>query len=146
MADHISSGAVIYRQDASKLQILIMHRYATNTWHLPKGTKEPGESIEQTAVREIKEETGLNVHLGEYVISLPSSFEREGQTINKLTHYFLAQEIGGSTDVHDMEHDIVGYRQVNEAIRLLKAGTIYEQEWLAVEAATTKLQMDGGTP
>ena len=140
MTEHTSSGAVIYRYIATELQVLIMYRKATNSWHLPKGTKEPGESIEQTAVREIREETGLNVRLGKFVISLPSTFEREGRTITKETHYFLAQEIDGSTAIHDNEHNIVEYKEVNEAIGLLKAGTIYEQEWMAVEAAITLLQ------
>src|SRR5258708_12303094 len=60
-----SAGAIIMREVEGKLKIaLAQHQRATKTWVLPKGHVEQGESLEQAALREIYEETGLdNVQL-----------------------------------------------------------------------------------
>jgi 8-oxo-dGTP pyrophosphatase MutT (NUDIX family) len=64
-------------------------------WTIPKGHVEPGESIEQTAVREVAEETGLtNLRLGERLDKLHFFYRREGKLIFMTTHVFLMQAKG----------------------------------------------------
>ena len=58
-----SAGGVVYRTDGGNLLIALCGRTKTGTWNLPKGTPDDGETIEQTALREVKEETGLDVQL-----------------------------------------------------------------------------------
>jgi len=48
-----SAGGVVVRRDAGALQVLLCGRGADRLWALPKGTPEPGESLEETAVREV---------------------------------------------------------------------------------------------
>ena len=60
----VSAGGVVYRVRDGRVEIVLVARPVTNLWALPKGTPEAGESIEQTAVREVAEETGLSVELG----------------------------------------------------------------------------------
>ena len=64
-------------------------------WTIPKGHVEPGESIEQTALREVCEETGLNnLRLGERLDKLHFFYRREGKLIFMTTHVFLMQAKG----------------------------------------------------
>ena len=76
MKKHISSGAVVYVDDNGIKKFLIMYREKTNSWHLSKGTQNPGESLEETAIREIKEETNMKV-IGQRFIGYREIFEPE---------------------------------------------------------------------
>jgi 8-oxo-dGTP pyrophosphatase MutT (NUDIX family)/phosphohistidine phosphatase SixA len=59
-----ASGAVCWRLDAGKVKVLVIHRGQRNDVSLPKGKVEPGETLPETAVREVLEETGLSIDLG----------------------------------------------------------------------------------
>ncbi len=127
-AVHVSSGAVVIRIWNGEVQVLVMHRTKTDSWHLPKGTQVPGETIEATAVREVREETGMQVTLGRYLGSLESIIRRGGQTIPKVTHYFLADPTGGSSAVHDAEHDEVVFLPYQQALQHLEDFALHERE------------------
>lgn len=58
-----SCGAVVLRKNEGRLQVLLIKHVNGGHWAFPKGHTEAGESEEQTALREIKEETGLSVTL-----------------------------------------------------------------------------------
>ncbi len=88
-----SAGAIILRDIGGTLKIaLAQHRRSTKIWALPKGHVEPGESLEQAALREIHEETGLsNVQLIKYLGSfLRRSVKSNGDTVEKTVHFYLA--------------------------------------------------------
>ena len=53
----VSAGGVIYREQQGQIYIALIH--VPRRWGLPKGHVEPGERIDETAVREVREETGL---------------------------------------------------------------------------------------
>lgn len=59
----ISCGAVVYRFDPAAQILLIKQSKNDKSWGIPKGHMEPGESQEQTALREVKEETGISILL-----------------------------------------------------------------------------------
>src|SRR5712691_8278291 len=66
----LAAGGVVERfGPGGSVEILLVHRtrYSDNEWALPKGKVEPGESLEETAVREVWEETGCVVRLGEFL-------------------------------------------------------------------------------
>ena len=65
------------------------------TWTLPKGTPKPGETREETALREVAEETGLEVRITGPLDSIEYWFVQSGQRIHKTVHYFLMDPIGG---------------------------------------------------
>jgi 8-oxo-dGTP pyrophosphatase MutT (NUDIX family) len=60
----LAAGAVCWRVVDGKVQVLLVHRTQHKDVSLPKGKLDPGETLPETAVREIAEETGLNIALG----------------------------------------------------------------------------------
>ncbi len=117
---HVSAGAVIYSKEGVELQIVLLFRARTNTYHLPKGTAHPDENLQTTALREIKEETGFEVRINSYLGEVYSSFKRADEIIKKQTHYFIAEMVGGNSDLHDAEHDTVLLVPIAEARGLLE--------------------------
>lgn len=83
-----AAGAVCWRVIDGKVHILVVHRTVYGDVTIPKGKVDPGESLPQTAVREIAEETGLEVALGvplgESRYAMPSGRE-------KVVHYWAAE-------------------------------------------------------
>lgn len=89
------------------------------TWTLPKGTPSDGESIDQTALREVGEETGLEVRIVAPVGAIQYFFTQDGQRIHKTVHFFLMEATGGSLESHDHEFDEVRWVPIEEAWALL---------------------------
>ncbi|HEY4685529.1 MAG TPA: NUDIX hydrolase [Dehalococcoidia bacterium] len=121
-----SAGGVVVRRDAGALQVLLCGRGADRLWALPKGTPEPGESLEQAAVREVREETGVEVEVAGLVGEIRYWFSRpqEGVRYNKTVRHYLLRPIGGDPSLHDHEFDEVRWVSVPEALKLLT----YENE------------------
>ena len=97
--DVIAAGAVVVRKGA----VLLVHRPKYDDWSFPKGKQDPGEDDVVTAVREVAEETGVEVRLG---MPLPSTayVQLDGRT--KLVHYWRATVVG--------DHDVTTYRANDE--------------------------------
>jgi 8-oxo-dGTP pyrophosphatase MutT (NUDIX family) len=128
MSVHISSGAIVYKKDNGVVKVLLLFRNRTNSWHLPKGTQNPGETLEQTALREIKEETGVDVKLIEHIGKLDSTYDRDNVLIKKETHYFLAIPINENLNEHDGEHDLISYLDFDKALSNLESFSLFEKE------------------
>src|SRR5216684_7032709 len=65
-----SSGGVVVRGAPDALEVVLVGRVEQGTWALPKGTPKPGESRDQTALRETREETGLEARIIEPIDSI----------------------------------------------------------------------------
>ena len=89
------------------------------TWTLPKGTPNPGETTEQTALREVTEETGLVCRITGPLDSIEYDFAQSGRRIHKTVHYFLMEPIGGDLSDHDHEFDEVRWIRFDEARTVL---------------------------
>ena len=63
----LAGGGILRRPSADGLEICLIRRRKYQDWSLPKGKMEPGESLEETAVREVREEAHCTVRLGPYV-------------------------------------------------------------------------------
>ncbi len=93
----ISAGGVVFRHtEQGELQIqLIQDRYGKVS--LPKGKMEAGETVEETALREIAEETGLEGVIIAPIDQIKYQYEHATfGTVNKEVHYYLVKAIGGS--------------------------------------------------
>lgn len=82
------------------------------TWTVPSGEKEPNETIEQTCIREIKEETGYDVHIQEK--AFVKNDHLDGYEVE--VHYFVVKQIGGHAMIQDPDYLIyeVGWKSISE--------------------------------
>jgi 8-oxo-dGTP pyrophosphatase MutT (NUDIX family) len=101
------------------VEVALVGRSHPGIWTLPKGTPEAGETIEQVALREVREETGLIVRLIAYIGSISYSFVRDQVRYQKQVRHFLLEAIGGDTALHDHEYDLVAWFPLSEACRRL---------------------------
>jgi 8-oxo-dGTP pyrophosphatase MutT (NUDIX family) len=115
----VSAGGIVYRRGDGHTEIVICGRDSDGVWGLPKGTPEAGESLEETAVREVSEETGLEVHIVDKVGVVEYWFARSGTRFHKWVHHYLMQSTGGDTSKHDVEYDRVEWRDSRAALRQL---------------------------
>ncbi len=119
-----SAGAIILREVEGKLKIaLAQHQRAIKTWVLPKGHVEEGESVEEAALREIYEETGLdNVRLIKHLGTIMrESVKSNGDVEQKTIHFYLAYALGNnqSPDPSDLSFIEARWFEPEEAIELL---------------------------
>ncbi|MEM3030141.1 MAG: bis(5'-nucleosyl)-tetraphosphatase [Candidatus Micrarchaeia archaeon] len=87
-----SSGAIVFRREGGQILYLILH-YEEGHWDFPKGKIEKGESVEETARREIAEETGITdvEFVPGFREKLKYFFRREGKTVAKTVYFQLAE-------------------------------------------------------
>jgi 8-oxo-(d)GTP phosphatase len=83
-----AAGAVLWREVEGKLLVAVIHRARYDDWSFPKGKQDPGECLPETAVREIREETGLKIKLG---VRLKVVRYTVGDNIPKEVHYWAAR-------------------------------------------------------
>jgi 8-oxo-dGTP pyrophosphatase MutT (NUDIX family) len=117
-----SAGGIVVRFDDGIPSLVVGARRRDRdllTWTLPKGTPNAGESREQTAVREVREETGLDVRITDVLDSIEYWFVQRGTRIHKTVHYFLMEPVGGDLSRHDHEFDQVRWVRFDEAPEVL---------------------------
>jgi 8-oxo-dGTP diphosphatase len=115
-----AAGAVVWKMVDGKARILLVHRTQHKDVSLPKGKVDPGETLPQTAVREIAEETGFDVTLG---APLGTVEYRLPNGRDKVVHYWSAEVDAGQAERHNYE--------ANGEIRAL--------EWVPVTKAAKHL-------
>lgn len=100
----IACGALVWRRTfAGDLELLVAHRPRYDDWSFAKGKLDPGETIEDCARREVVEETGLTVVLGE---RLPDVTYRDRKNRDKVVHYWAATVLGGAFVANDEVDEI----------------------------------------
>ena len=102
----------------SKSEVVICRRFSTDLWALPKGKIEIGETIEEGAIRETEEESGLIVEIIEFVNSIEYRYyiENDNIYIKKKVFFYLMKPIGGNFINHDQEFDEVIWVPKQKAI------------------------------
>ena len=118
-----SAGGVVYRTIDDGIEVALVHRRSPRLWALPKGTPDSGETREETALRETREETGLEVEIVAPITDIRYFFVRGSTRFHKTVHFFLMRATGGSPEEHDAEFDEVLWVPADEAVALLTHAT-----------------------
>jgi 8-oxo-dGTP diphosphatase len=115
--EKVAAGGVVL-DDLGRL--LIVHRARYDDWSFPKGGVDEGETIEQAALREVREEAGLECLIIRKLSSSHYLFKnRKGETMPKVVHYFLMKATGGQLFTDGEETDDARWLSVQEAALLL---------------------------
>ncbi len=121
-----SAGGIVVRFLGGRPELVVGKRRRERdgvTWTLPKGTPNPGETTEETALREVTEESGLTVRIVRRLDSIEYWFVQGGTRIHKTVHYFLMEPTGGDLSKHDHEFDDVKWISFDEAATRLSFET-----------------------
>lgn len=137
-----SAGGVVHRSVDGRTQIVLVHRHKPALWALPKGTPDAGETLEETALRETREESGLQVEIEAPLRAIGYTFVRGRIRFHKTVHFFLMRPVGGSTEAHDHEFDEARWIQLEEALEMMTHAT----ERMVVDEAARLLDPAGAAP
>lgn len=116
-----AGGLVVRSTDGRRPEVaLIRHRTprGKSVWTLPKGALEDGESIPDAALREVREETGLEAEIIEPLepITYWFAWKQDRARYRKTVHHFLMRAVGGDISHHDDEVEEVRFFAFPDAI------------------------------
>ena len=121
-----SAGGILFQREGKDVLIVIVEREkgVEERWtpilrQLPKGGCKPGETLEQTALREVSEETGFKAHIISKAGEAKWSYERDGQVWDETVHYYFMKPLTLVAQARDDEFDFVRWVRVEEAARIL---------------------------
>lgn len=120
-AEQHSAGGVVYKREGTRLKICLVSKKNGRIWALPKGRLDPGETPQQTAYREVLEETGHQAQVGLQVDEIHYYFFlNENQTYyHKTVTFFVMKLELENARPRDEEADDVGWFDFPEALRKL---------------------------
>ena len=131
--EEVSAGGVVVRADGDVIVIVPTRRAADGrkVLALPKGHVDPGETAEQAAQREVREEAGVEAALVDRLGEVRYWYQRDGRRIPKLVTFFLFDYRGGDVADHDAEVEEARWMPLEQAARELS----YKGEREMVERA-----------
>ena len=122
----VSAGGILFRHEGNDVLIVIVEwekgveeKWAPILRQLPKGGCKPGETLEQTALREVLEETGFEARIISKAGEAKWSYERGGQIWDETVHYYFMEPLTLVAQEHDDEFDYVRWVTIQEAARIL---------------------------
>lgn len=120
-----SSGGVIYRKSGNEVEVVLVSVRGRKFWCLPKGLVDKGETPEVTALREVREESGLSGKILDKLGDITYWYYVQDENIKcrKTVHFYLMEFVSGSTSQHDFEVD--------------------DAEWFPLETALRKISFKG---
>lgn len=129
-----SCGAVVYHKSGNTIKYLLVKNRNGRCWSFPKGHVEIGESEKQTAAREIKEETGLDVYF-KPDFRETGIYHPFGRTSKKVV-FFLAESKSDKVNIQRREIDYYRWVTMDQAQKLCK----HENDIRVLEKVSTRLE------
>jgi len=157
-ARQTSSGGIVFKVENNQGSVALVARRNGAVWCLPKGLVEENETPEETAVRETREETGLEGRVLEKLGEIQYWYHsrEDHMRIHKTVHFYLLQFHGGDERRHDREVDAVQWYTLEEALEKLtyenerkileKAIPLIKEKYAAAQLQPSNVQtrIDGG--
>ena len=116
----VSAGGVVYRRSGDPIEVVLASRRTRRgelAWGLAKGGIEPGESLEDAAVREVREETGIEAVIEGSLGETRYFYVWENRRIRKTVHFFLMRAIGGDPADRDDEMEEIRWFPIERALK-----------------------------
>ncbi len=111
----LAAGGILTKESDNEIKVLLVHRTRYNDWSFPKGKNIMGETIEETAVREIKEETNMDVE----VSGLIDRLVYKVNDVEKVNVYFSVKIIRENHFIPNNEVDEIRWVTIDEAKKML---------------------------
>ena len=105
-----SAGGVVKKKNGDNMLILVSQHSQHHGWVFPKGfigDKIDGETKEDTAVREVKEETGIDAQILEKLTPITYQYVMDGEKREKTVYYYIMKHLGGNFEDRDHEMEAV---------------------------------------
>ncbi len=139
----VSAGGVVYKKEDGKVLVLLCMPRERNfgkpagRWSFPKGWvgDHPDEKLEETALREVREEGGVNAEIKGDLGESRYFFRWQGENILKTVHYYLMEYVSGDIEDHDEETAEARWVEITEAGDMLK----FKEDREILEKAAHKL-------
>jgi 8-oxo-dGTP diphosphatase len=123
VVDQVSAGGVAYRKTGTTIEVALISVGKENRWQLPKGIVDPGETPEVTAVREVREEAGLQTELLEQLEKIEYWYvgNKGSQRVrfHKFVYFYLLRYSSGNIQDHDWEVNEARWVEISQAQQLL---------------------------
>ncbi|HEY1953848.1 MAG TPA: NUDIX hydrolase [Gemmatimonadaceae bacterium] len=141
--EQVSAGGVVYRDSAGESEVVIVSVGDNRRWQLPKGLVDKDEKPETTAVREAREEAGVNSEVVQHLETIEYWYVGldKGMRVrfHKRVHFYLLRYLSGNTADHDWEVNEARWVPLDDAAAQLA----FENERLVMRRAAELL---GGDP
>lgn len=138
--DQVSAGGVAFRWRDAEPEVAIVRVKPKLRWQLPKGIVDEGETPQVTAVREVREEGGVETELIKLIETIEYWYRsvKYGKPVryHKFVHFYLLQYKSGDVSDHDQEVEEARWVSIDEAIELLE----FKNEREVVEKARRMIQ------
>ncbi len=136
----VSSGGVVFRKNGEAVEVVLVSVKGGRSWCLPKGLVDEGETAEETALREVREETGLTCRVVAPLGDISYWYYLSGENVKcrKTVSFFLMEYLEGDTSNHDEEVDAAEWMLISTAHDLLS----FRGDREVLERAMKKLDIE----
>lgn len=119
MIREFSAGGVVYKSVNGQVLWMVAQHSGYKGWIFPKGHIEKGEKSEETAIREVKEETGIEAKIISKIGDYSYFYTKDGEKIYKNAKFFLMEYVGGDEKNHDFETSEILWLPYEEVLEKL---------------------------
>jgi 8-oxo-dGTP pyrophosphatase MutT (NUDIX family) len=121
--DQVSAGGIVFKIESARIHVALISVGPQKRWQLPKGLVNKDEQPETAAVREAREEAGVDSEIVQHIETIEYWFAGldggERVRFHKHVHFFLMRYLGGDTSKHDWEVNEARWVPIDDAITQL---------------------------